>query len=54
MSHGYLFIPIIVDTLFKLGIDKNSLLDKSIDVLEQIGHIAGLHRKPKKLQVKKQ
>ena len=45
---GYLFIPIIVDTLFKLGIDKNSLLDKKyVDVLEQIGHIAGLHEAEK-------
>jgi hypothetical protein len=41
---GYLFIPIIVDTLNKLGIDRSILLDKDyIDTLEAIGHIAGLH-----------
>jgi len=40
---GYLFIPVIVDTLYKLGIDKNILLsDVFINLLEQIGHIAAL------------
>lgn len=40
---GYLFIPIIVDTLYKLGIDKAVLLgDEYVQLLEKIGHIAAL------------
>lgn len=40
---GYLFIPIIVDTLNKMGIDREILLgNQYIDLLEQIGHIAAL------------
>lgn len=40
---GYLFIPAMVDTLYKLGISKTALLgDEYINLLEQIGHIAAL------------
>ncbi|MBX2930893.1 MAG: hypothetical protein KF781_02970 [Chitinophagaceae bacterium] len=40
---GYLFIPVMVDTLYKLGIDRNVLLSNEyIHLLEQIGHIAAL------------
>lgn len=40
---GYLFIPLIVDLLFKLGIEQNQLLSgKFVQVLEQVGHIIAL------------
>lgn len=40
---GYLFIPVIVDTLNRLGINRKILLDDNyINLLEQIGHIAAL------------
>lgn len=45
---GYLFIPIIVDTLYKLGIDKFILLsDEYVQLLEKIGHIAALQEAEK-------
>ncbi|GEO10403.1 hypothetical protein [Segetibacter aerophilus] len=40
---GYLFIPLIVDLLFKLGIDKEKLFsEKFIGTMERIGHISAL------------
>ncbi|MCC6634125.1 MAG: hypothetical protein IT251_01330 [Chitinophagaceae bacterium] len=40
---GYLFIPIMVDTLNRLGIEKQILLgNKYIHLLEEVGHIAAL------------
>jgi hypothetical protein len=40
---GYLFIPLIVDLLFKLDIDKEKLLsEKFIGTMESIGHISAL------------
>jgi len=40
---GYLFIPLIVDLLYKLGIDKHQLLSEEFVVtMEQIGHISAL------------
>jgi hypothetical protein len=40
---GYLFIPVMVDTLYRLGISRDILLgNEYIDLLEQIGHIAAL------------
>lgn len=40
---GYLFIPLIVDLLFKLGIHKEMLLsEKFIGTMESIGHISAL------------
>jgi hypothetical protein len=40
---GYLFIPVIVDTLNRIGISRKILLDDNyINLLEQIGHIAAL------------
>lgn len=45
---GYLFIPAMVDTLFKLGVPRNVLLgDEYINLLEQIGHIAALEETKK-------
>ncbi len=45
---GYLFLPIIVDTLHRLGFDKTVLLSNEyIDLLEQIGHIAALQEAEK-------
>jgi len=42
-SPGYLFIPLIADLLFKLGIDRQQLLsDEFINCLEQTGHISAL------------
>lgn len=42
-SPGYLFIPLIVDILFKLGIDRQQLLsDEFLNCLEQTGHISAL------------
>jgi hypothetical protein len=42
-SPGYLFIPLITDLLFKLGIDREQLLsDEFIQCLEQIGHISAM------------
>lgn len=40
---GYLFIPLIVDLLNKLGIDKQQLLsEKFIKTMEQVGHTSAL------------
>lgn len=40
---GYLFIPLIVDILFKAGIDKQQLLSNEfVTTMEQIGHISAL------------
>lgn len=40
---GYLFIPLIIDLLYKLGIDKNQLLSEDfVATMEQIGHISAL------------
>jgi hypothetical protein len=42
-SPGYLFIPLIVDILFKLGIDRQQLLSAEfLNCLEQTGHISAL------------
>lgn len=42
-SPGYLFIPLIVDLLYRLGIDKSQLLSELfIDTMEKIGHISAL------------
>ena len=42
-SPGYLFIPLIVDLLHKVGLDKEKLLSPEfIDSLEAIGHISAL------------
>jgi hypothetical protein len=42
-SPGYLFIPLIADLLFKLGINRQELLsDEFIHCLEQTGHIGAL------------
>ena len=42
-SPGYLFIPLIVDLLYKMGIDKQQLLsDVFISKMEAIGHISAL------------
>jgi hypothetical protein len=38
---GWLFIPLIVDLLFKAGIDKKQLLSEGfVSLMEQIGHIS--------------
>ena len=40
---GYLFIPLVVDLLLKLGIDRQQLLsEKFVGTLEQLGHISAL------------
>jgi hypothetical protein len=40
---GYLFIPLIVDLLFKSGLDKQRLLSaRFVETMEQIGHISAL------------
>lgn len=40
---GYLFIPLIVDLLYKLGIEKQQLLSEEFAAtMEQIGHISAL------------
>ncbi len=40
---GYLFIPLIVDLLYKLGIDRQQLLSEEfVATMEQIGHISAL------------
>lgn len=42
-SPGYLFIPLIVDLLFKLGIDRNQLLSNEfVSTMEMTGHISAL------------
>ncbi|MGI8637425.1 MAG: hypothetical protein ACR2KZ_18675 [Segetibacter sp.] len=42
-SPGYLFIPLIVDLLYKLGLDKEQLLSsKFIESMEEIGHLSAL------------
>lgn len=45
---GYLFIPLIVDLLYKLGIDREYLLSEEfVGVLEGIGHITALEETKK-------
>ncbi len=45
---GYLFIPLVVDLLFRLGINKQDLLsEKFIGTMEQIGHISALEETKK-------
>lgn len=40
---GYLFIPLIVDLLYKLGLDKGELLSEAfIGTMEGVGHISAL------------
>jgi hypothetical protein len=40
---GYIFIPLIVDLLFKLGVDKKELLcDPFVGLMEDIGHVSAL------------
>jgi len=40
---GYLFIPLIVDLLYKSGIDRQQLLSEQfVTTMEQIGHISAL------------
>lgn len=40
---GYLFIPLIIDLLHRLGLQKQALLaDEFITVMEQVGHISAL------------
>lgn len=40
---GYIFIPVIVDALYRLGIAKKDLLSENyVKLLEDIGHIAAL------------
>ena len=40
---GYLFIPLIIDLLYKLGIDKKQLLSEQfVTTMEQVGHIGAL------------
>jgi hypothetical protein len=47
-SPGYLFIPLIVDLLHKLGIDKEKLLSAEfLGCMEDIGHISALEETTK-------
>ena len=40
---GYLFIPLIVDLLYRLGIDKKQLMSEEfVTTMEQVGHISAL------------
>lgn len=40
---GWLFIPLIVDLLFKCGIKREQLLSKKfVELMEQVGHISAL------------
>lgn len=40
---GYLFIPLIVDLLFKIGIHRQQLLSEEfVETMEQVGHISAL------------
>jgi hypothetical protein len=40
---GYLFIPLIVDLLYKVGLDKHELLSEVfVTAMEQVGHISVL------------
>jgi hypothetical protein len=48
---GYLFIPLIVDLLFKLGISREHLLSEDfVQLMEKVGHIGALEE-TKKLSV---
>jgi hypothetical protein len=48
LEPGYIFIPLIVDVLYKLGIDRAQLLsDKFIDLMEAIGNISALEESKK-------
>lgn len=45
---GYLFIPLIVDLLYKLGLDKQALLSEEfVTTMEQVGHISVLEETEK-------
>lgn len=47
-SPGYLFIPLIVDLLYKLGIDSQQLLsEKFAAIIEQVVHISALEETKK-------
>src|SRR4051812_25468824 len=40
---GYLFIPLIIDLLNKLGIKRDFLLSESfVNLMEQVGHISAM------------
>ena len=40
---GYLFIPLVIDLLYKIGLDKQGLLSEEfVSAMEQIGHISAL------------
>ena len=40
---GYLFMPLAIDLLYKLGIDKERLLSEAfVSCMEQVGHISAL------------
>src|SRR3954464_8734104 len=40
---GYLFIPLIVDLLYRSGIERQELLSESfVGTMEQVGHISAL------------
>jgi len=40
---GYIFIPLIADILFKLGIEKKAILsEKFVGLMEAVGHISAL------------
>lgn len=40
---GYLFIPLIVDLLYRLGVDRKELLSEQfVKIMEQVGHISAL------------
>src|SRR5438045_9553131 len=48
LEPGYIFIPLIVDILYKLGIERAQLLsDKFIDLMEAMGHISALEESKK-------
>lgn len=45
---GYLFIPLIVDLLYKLGIDRQQLLSETfVSAMENVGHISALEETKK-------
>lgn len=47
-SPGYLFIPLIVELLYRVGISREQLLSSEfIDCMEQIGHITALEETKK-------
>lgn len=45
---GYLFIPLIVDLLFKLGVPREQLLSEDfVQLMEQVGHVSALEETKK-------